>query len=474
MNLIVLIAKPLILLLILFTTLIIVQKKPDFYYWLFLMLFFDSGGFFAGYFGNELFARINFSDILFVIMMMAFFSKSVDKSIVYHDEKFLKFVKYFLFFQIYFVLVYGLLVPAYYDRLNFTNYLIKNRMFFMSLPILIATYVFAIRNLTIFFNMIVFFAVIILTLFMITLLTGIQIIPYYTLDRYGNSGMLRICMLSYGLIDLILNIALIVYLLNRKFNFKIKYQKWIYYSGILMATTFLLTLTRRAFIGIIFGAVIIIFILSYIFRISKLKFSFKIIVPVLAVVVVLSVSFPKNLNYITNVYKDVFLLVTGRSDTRGVRDYRIAGAGDLILTKQIISENIFFGTGYIPIIWKDGVQLKQLGDTFDRALDAGGEMPLYGLFMTKGIIGFLIYLPGLFMILRLVKKILLFLKTNNQLLLENLKKEDLILLILFSGLVVQRCTFGFLGMLGSSFLPYIAILYAGNRKMQNLENNQIL
>ncbi len=448
-----------VVLVILIPSFILIQRYPDFFFWLFLMLFFDPGGFFEGYFESNIFGLVDYTDALFVMLLISIFSVKNKVGLLNYDKDFKKIFYYFLFFQIYYVIFYGFLVPYLNNRLDFLFFLQKNRMYFMALPIMYGVYIFTQRSINIFFKMLVFFSITILILYTFTLLSGIQIIPIFRMERYQGSGIERMGMLSYGLINLILPVAIILFFIKQRKKINLQNEKIIYLSALLMLVTYLLTLTRREYLSIALSIILILLLVSYILKTSKLKLSTKIIFPAILGFLTLFVLFPQSLDNTINLFKDTLSLVFTGQDTMGRTDYRISGTGDLLFVKQIIGENIFMGTGYIPYIWADIVRLKSYGDTFAMAMDASAEVPIYGAFFRLGIVG-VIFSSGIYILL--LKNAFTFsrsLKMNRDKL-TNISNYDLLLTFLSLYLVFSLFTIRFYTLFGDFYSPSTLPLFA--------------
>ncbi len=399
----------------------VINKNPHYWFWLLLMLFFDPGGFFEGYFSNEAIGPLNFSDLFFVVMLISIISVK-NQSVLSNDKDFKKIFYYILFFQFYYILTYGFLVPYVNERLDFFHFIQKNRMYFMSLPIMYGVYVFSNRSLIIFFNLFVYFSFMILILYFVTLIFKIPIVPILEMERYYGSGIQRISMLSYGLIVFIFPLGIIMFLLKNKLRFKINNERIIFLSATLMlfaknklrfkinneriiflsATLMLfaelLTLTRRQYLSVIISIFLIILIFSYVFQVSKIRLAKKIIFPTLFLILLIGFVFPKQLENFELILLDtISTILTGRN-IQGDIEYRVTGTGDLLYVKQFISENIFWGIGYIPYTWADIVYLKKYQDPLALSLDASAEVPIYGAFMRLGVVGVLIA-SGIYFIL---------------------------------------------------------------------------
>lgn len=219
--------------------------------------------------------------------------------------------------------------------------------------------------------------------------------------------MMRITMLSYGIFYLIFPLSLIAYLFSRRINLNLKYKNWLYYSGLIMLITLLITLTKRLQIDIIGTILIISLILSYIFRTGKLSSIFKIIGPAIVVILILYIAFPKYGGYIAETVEDTVLLMTTGKDSKGVSDQRVSGTEDYDLVKEYISNNLFFGTGYTQLTWRGpGDATSTRGDAFAKVVDAAGEVPIYYLLFGFGIVGAILIFPLYFMLGQLFIKLL--------------------------------------------------------------------
>jgi len=387
-----------LILIILIPLVLLIQKFPDFFFWLLLMLFFDPGGFFEGYFESNIIGLVDYTDLIFVLIVISILSIKNKINLFNSDKDFKKIFIYLLVFQIYYIIFYGFLIPYLNNRLNFLHFLQKNRMYFMALPIMYGVYIFAQRSLKIFFKLLIIFSFTILVLYLFTLIIKLPIVPIETMERYTGSGIERISMLSYGLIYWILPLAIIIFYIKQKVRINIINEKVIYFNAFLMFITYLLTLTRREYLRIFLTIVLISILVSYIFRVSKIKLNIKILTSVLLGLIVFSFVFPNSLGNIITVFKDTFLVIFTGHNIQGMEEYRVTGTGDMLYVKQIIKENFLLGTGYVPYIWEDIVRLKLYGDTFAMALDASAEVPIYGAFFRLGILGVL-FASGIYILI---------------------------------------------------------------------------
>lgn len=388
---------------------IIIRNKPDLWFWIFLNLFFDPGGYVEGYFGGNIVGPLNISDIIIVGIVICLFYAKINWKFIFQDQFFVKFFLFLLLFAAYYYIAYGGIVPYFHNDFNYSTFLMKNRTFAYGFVILISVYAFSLKGLKYFYTVTLFIGAICLTLYLITLLTGINLIPVIEQARSGHSEMTRISMVSYGLFDKIFPLTLIAYLLSSKIKFKLDYKALLYYSGIIMLVTQLITLTRRTQIDIIWIVIIIIMIISYLFRTGKISQILKLVLPACVVILVLYFTFPKYVNFIQTIGEDTFLLIITGKDTEGNKDYRVSGSDDLEITKEYIRNNILFGTGYSSI-WGGESLASTRGHTYARARDAAGEVPIYFMLFGFGIVGAILMLPLYIMLLRLFFKLIKLLK----------------------------------------------------------------
>ena len=230
------------------------KNHPEFIFWLLINLYFDPGGYQAVLFDGNIISNINFTDVIFLLCWVPYFSlknKFVD---INEDKYFILFLKYMGIYIFFFILVYGFIIPQINGRSGFVTFLIKSRTYFMGFLLIRPIYIFLIHGMKANIRIIIYIASICLTLYFISLLSGLKLIPIATVDRYKDSGIMRITLWSYGLFDWVFNLALIVLLLKAK----IENKKLLYYSGLLMAFSIVLTLTRRELIGRVYSTIIIV------------------------------------------------------------------------------------------------------------------------------------------------------------------------------------------------------------------------
>jgi len=428
---------------------IIIRQHLDFFFWLFLNLFFDPGGFVSGFMGGNVFGRFNLADVVIVGIIICLASKKIDWKIIFNDRFFLKFLKLFSVYALYYFIVYGAVAPYLHNDLNYSTFLLKNRNFVYGAIILISVYVFSLRGLKYFYSITLFVGIICLSLYWITLLTGINLVPVNEVERYRGSGMMRISMSGYGYFYSLFPISIITYILSRKQKFRLKYKKYLYYGGMLMTLTLLITLTRRVFVDIVGTIIIAILITSYLFRTAKMPAIMKFAIPALLIFMMLAFTLPQYTDYVSRIAEDTFLLIATGKDTRSVGDYRLSGTGDLLAVKDSIRDNLWLGNGYTYLYWGDSpISTSLRGSFYARMADAAGEVPIYSMFFNFGLIGAVLILALYYQMGRLLLKTTKFLKRN----ISKYYEEPLILIISIYVILTILLKFTFRIMfLGSDF-----------------------
>lgn len=393
-------------LLLLSAFLIIIKNKPEFWFWLFLNLYFDPGGYILGFFDGKLIGPLNLTDVIIAGMVICLISANFSFEVFYRDSFFKKFLFFLSIYITYYFVVFGGITPYLQNDFNYPTFLLKNRTFIYGLFIMVSVYMFTLRGLKLFYLTTLFIGVVCLSLYLITILTGIELIYLWALQREGTD-MTRIAMLNYGLFNMLFPLSLIVYLVSRKFDLKIPFKNWLYSAGIIFILSEILTLTRRTQIDIIGTAIIISLLTAYLLRTGKLSSLLKPVIPALVVVLVLYFTFPDYVGYMTKTAENTFLLITTGEDSEGQSDQRVSGTGDYELVKEYMTNNLFLGSGYSHVYWLGrGRVTSSRGTDFGIMADAAGEVAIYNLIFSFGIIGAVVMLPLFYLIGKLFFKLI--------------------------------------------------------------------
>lgn len=398
---------------------IIVRNKPDLWFWIFLNLYFDPGGYVYDFMGGTLLGPLHITDVFISGIVLCMIFAKINWAVIFQDKFLRNFLFFLVIFGLYYFIAYGGIIPYLHDDFDYPTFLMKNRLFLYGFIILFSVYAFSLRSLYYFYTTTLFVGAICLTLFFITLLTGIPLIPVWEFARNPGDEMMRISMMGYGLFYLLFPLSLITYLVSRKISIKINYQSWLYYCGTIMIITLLITLTRRIQIDIIGSVLIAVLIISYVFRTGKLSSLLKVILPAFLIVLVMYFAFPKYIGDLAEIGEDTFLLMTTGKDSKGETDQRVTGTDDYELVKEYIGNNIFFGAGYTHLYWQDGRATSIRGKEFAEARDAAGEVPIYQLFFDFGLAGAILMLPLYFMLGKLSLKLMKLLRQTTSYLLRD-------------------------------------------------------
>ena len=384
---------------------IFLQNYNQHVFWLSALLIFDPGGFFTGYLNSDIVWRIKYYDVFFFVMFVCFLN---DKRFEKGDRYYFKIRNVAIAISCFYFFITGLMIPLLNDYIDLTFFIQKNRLYFYSVPIFLFVYHFSIRSIDIFYNLLLISSTIILASFIITILTPIDIVPMMSMDRYGKGD--RMFMISYGLLYWTMTMGIII--IMRPGFFKLKYKNLIYFCAFIMVIAELMTLTRRSYLSLAATVLIIIFLFSWFENTLGFSKVIKMLLAFGALSLFLSYFMSQSIDRSTQLINDTYTLLTTGEDTRGIEDYRITGNGDLLIVKDIISKNPLLGIGYYPADWSDIINMKRSGSKLALALDASAEVPIYGAIMRLGIIGLILPTMLYFLIFKITRNGLLFVKRN--------------------------------------------------------------
>ena len=437
------------------------KSQIDLIFWILLNLYFDPGGYISGFLGGNLFGRFNITDIIIVGILMVLYNIKPRFSEINSNLLFNKFIKLLLFYFAYYYIVFGFISPYLHKDLDYMTFFMKNRNMIYGLIILYATYFFSLRGIYYFYKVTLIFGVVSLTLYLITIVTGFGLIPVIEMERYSGSGMKRLIMGSYGLFYYLFPIAVIVLQLSRNKGFFIKYKSLLYYAGVLMLLTLLFTLSRRVIVDVVGMVLIIVLLITKVYRSAKFTSMMKFIIPAFIFIVVMIVIKPSYLNYISIITQDTFSLLTTGKDTRGEGDYRLEGSGDMENVKASIKENIWIGNGYTYLYWGgENRASSPRGMAYARMADAAREVPIYGVFFNFGILGVFLILLLYYKLFKLFLFIFRSIKKAHILRQLDPYMQTLTFLVLLT--IIKMFTIkimGFGGIFGSYSFPGMAVIF---------------
>jgi hypothetical protein len=451
----------------------IIKRNPDLSFWFLINILFDPGGYVAYYLESNLFLSLNITDVAIVPIIFCLYVINANFKIIYKDQFLYNFLKVFFIFAVYYFIVFGAVVPYLHNDLDYITFLQKNRNFVYYVIILISVYFFTLRGLKYFYLTTLFIGFSVLSAFLVSLVTGLDIIPITSLERYEDSEMMRVYLYSWGLFFILFPLSFILFSFSRKIKLNIKFKKLAYLAGMLMVVALLVSLTRRYYITIPGTLLIIILVSSYIFRKSKAIALGKILVPLGAVLIILNLTLPQYIDYIVDISQDTFQLLTTGSDTRGEKEYRVSGKGDLEITKKYIEDNFFLGTGYNYLNWGDEKAESSRGPLYASAMDAAQEVPIYYIFFGYGFVGFIIMVFLYSFLIRMYLKLFSLIKRRVTLLNEYPYEVMFTIYILY--MILDKFTFSLYG-LGNDFTTlssgiFIGIGFALLKKLKRIISN---
>ncbi len=381
-------AAPIIAIAVLFALLISYKWISDgaqHLFWISFIFYFDPGGFFSGFSEGSIIWRIKYYDVFFLLMMASWMLSDLWKNkISFEKNRFSFFTLGITLCSLYFLVVFGYIIPNIYGYEDFLLFLQKNRQYFYCLPVMIAVYQFTYFRFDAFIKPFLIISICSLLAFFITLLTGIELLPVIKWSRFTDND--RIALWSYGLTNWLLPMGFIVLFL--KSSIEGTTRKVLLIGMALMLVTIILTLTRREFMRVFFMLISIPIITSLTGRGSLAggyrNVAFWGLIPTL----LLFLFFPQYFGFASNLVSETLTMFFSESSSN--MDYRVSGEGDLTYVKQIISEHPFFGIGFYPAPWEKVLDLKNSGITLGLALDASNEVPIYGAIMRLGAVGLIV------------------------------------------------------------------------------------
>jgi hypothetical protein len=258
----------------------------------------------------------------------------------------------------------------------------------------------------------------------------------------------------------------------RQVNLKIA-RNLIIVSGSLMVVVVIITLTRRTIIDIIWSAIAIGFLVMLLRRSASTFFNvFKLIVPGIIIVIVISVTVPKYFSWLGEVVTNTTELILTGEDKEGRSDSRVSGEGGLILANEYIKGHFVAGSGYFPYTYEMLYDKVLQGDEFAIAYNDSAEVPLYGFILRFGAIGLFFEIIIYLILIRFSIKVFRLVRNHIAIIYES-HFSDLLIILLVLGMLVNQFTINIMS-LGVAFqeqmnfvvfLAQIALLYTSYYKI---------
>ncbi|MGE0090010.1 MAG: hypothetical protein AB7S50_11120 [Bacteroidales bacterium] len=278
----------------------------------------------------------------------------------------------------------------------------------LSVFICIPTYYYIQRFSKEFYYFFLFTSATILSLYFLTLITPLNLIPIVTMSReFVNAN--RIWFNNPGYIY-IFPIVLVVYLLLKP---KIKYKNLLLFVGFGSFLSIILTLTRGTILFLLGNILISIILVKHIFNLSISKWIQRSVFAFAFLLITSGIIFPDVIDNIMETAKKSISELSGEI-SEGATQSRSEFEVPIML--KLINENTWLGTGMLEEYFSHYSEKTEIGVA---------DVPLLGHIAMYGILGFTIYLLRYFKINTLIKSYYPLLKRN----ISHLNTYEILLLI---------------------------------------------
>lgn len=372
----------------------------DYLFWIILIIFTDPGGILEAFGEDSGDGGINVTDLLFGGLLCCYVLTLFRKN-TRTDIQYTKIFRLFLVFLAYYFIVFGYIVPELKSPVGYslTFVAIKSRHTIYSVLLFIMVYRFFKRSYLLFFKILLVSSFIVIILFLITFVTGIDILPLMKTSR-GFIKIDRIFLFSYGLMPLLIPMGAIIL----TFKIDISWKRFIIVCFGLMFLTWLLSLTRRHILGTIIYLIFSLMMYNH-FRGKVLLplgkvlriFSYSIIILFLV-----GLSFPKYVDAGQKAIEQAIYVAEHGETTTGRQDNRL-GLGKNFMQK-LIEKNYVYGTGF-DNRWRTAEG--------DKEGYEAADYPFLAAIAMFGIMGMLVFLPVYIVLIKTLKRDYSFIKKNN-------------------------------------------------------------
>ncbi len=438
------------------------HSTVDYIFWIALILFTNPGGVFKALGENSGSGGVNIADFLFIVLCVCFLViHKKNDSIV--DQPFNSILKYFSIYLIYYLIVFVFFTPVLKNNPLYSpvQAYVKVRYAIYNFSLIFFVYRFYLRSYKIFLNLFLYSSIIIIILFIISIFTGLDILPVVLGERRFIATK-RLFMESYGLMYILITMGVV----QLVFKFRNNKNKLILIAFVLMFIIWVLAILRRHIIGTFIYFILASFLFNYANR--KTLIPIKKIVAVffysILLFFVLRVSFPEYADAtISAIEESVLVIQTGKTSS-GREDVRL-GLGKSFM-QNIILNNPYFGTGF------DNRWRTKAGD--DAGFEAA-DYPFLSAIAMTGIIGLLVFIPIYIVLIRTLIYDIKYLRNNviKQNSIETFLFVTMIIyflyhLIQFMNWFFPVAVFSHAG--HKRWYIYLAIYYASRKIFYELEN----
>jgi hypothetical protein len=369
----------LILLLFAFTVsvILVIQRWPDYAFWIIVLLLFDPTGHFTVYLGKDSLGGFYYRDFLFAMAFVPLFSPGVKVASVFNYRPFLVLLGVQLLFLLYHIFVYGYWQPGKGWGYLFRYVLVRDRMSVFGFMLIVPAFIMGRRNLSVFVNVLAWSTVIVYSLYFITILTKIELIPVWQAERYRGTGIMRNLMFSSGLTDILIPIAFFVFVRGVTY----RYRQLLYITVLMVVLEILLSLTKSSYINLAGLVIASLFLYSRFYQRSATGLLGMLLGPGLVLFLLILWAFPEYPGLVWRQVEDLWLFITGDAYTSGVVEGRLINQWPAHLA--LISQRPFFGTG---AGFSDFFSLR-----FDPSDYEVTDLPITGHLAMFGFVGLVIY-----------------------------------------------------------------------------------
>ncbi|MDN3643378.1 hypothetical protein QWY87_11750 [Lutimonas halocynthiae] len=393
------------------------HKLVDHLFWISFLVFTNPGGILMAMGAGDTDGGINITDVLMVVLLGCYLSL-VAKNDIFNDESFSTLIKFISILLIYYLLVFGFFVPILKSNSNYLPMVafIKMRHGIVNVMLVFIVYEFFLRSFKLFFKYFLYLSIAVMIMFLITTMSGIEILPIKTMDRSFVDTQ-RLLMVNYGLLPLLIPMGAIVFM----FKFKIKYKKLILIAFVLMFIVWLLSLIRRNIFGTFIYILLALMLNNYLQHkaLVSIQKIFKIIFYAIFLIGIIQLTFPKYLEAGIVAGEETINVIKYGETKGGRKDTRLGFGKDFM--QNLIKENYVFGTGF-DNRWRTSEG--------DKAGYEASDYPLLSAIAMSGIIGLLFFLPIYIVLIKTLHYDIKYLR-KNKLNTNSLESFFIILFILY-------------------------------------------
>lgn len=371
----------------------------DYVFWISFILFTNPGGILEALGEDSGDGGIDVTDLLYGVMLVCFLFV-YRRANLNNDISIKKIRNYVVIFLMYYFVVFSYLIPLFRDNPFYSPMvtIIKIRHSVIHMSLVFIVYEFYLRSYPIFIKFLLYSSIIIIILFIISVYTGVEILPVIQAERRFITTK-RLFMESYGLLPLLIPMGIVILI----FKFKIKYRKLMIVGFSLMFLVWLFSIFRRHIIGTVIYLIIGLFFYNYLHRkpLVDFKKTMSIFIYSIILLFLIQLTFPEYIQATVDAMEETVHVIKYGKTSMGKEDVRL-GAGKEFL-QNIISKNYFFGTGF-DNRWRSLVG--------NKAGYEASDYPFLGAIAMYGVLGLLIFLPVYIVLIKALRYDIKYLRKN--------------------------------------------------------------